>query len=116
MKWVVNKPVFILFYKDGDKGRLRTLDGTIELLVAVHCSWGTSEPRGETTACLDEPLAYRYLAPQGGTLRTMGVTVDRVWPFTEVIGNTGHLDIIFGHAICKNNGREVDLFEPRSRR
>lgn len=95
--------------------KIGTYDRAVELLVTVHCSRDTRELGGETTAGLDEPLARGYLAPQGRAFPAIRVIVDWVWTVAEVIRNASHLNIVVRHAVCKNDGREVDLLQPWSR-
>jgi len=87
------------------------LDRAIELLIAVHGSRNTSQPGGEVTASLDEPLACWHLAPQRGALRTIGIIVNRIWSLAEVFWDTSHLNIIIRHAIRKDDGREIELLQ-----
>ena len=99
----------------GKTATINTSDSATELFVVVQCSRDTGQLGRVVTASLDKPLACRHLTPQRGAFWTIGIVVDRIWPFTEIFGDASHLNIIVRHAISNNDRGEVDLLQMRGR-
>lgn len=88
-----------------------TLNGPVELAVAVECGWDTCEPAVVVVARLDETLTRRDLAPKCLALWSIRVRVDRVRAVASKFRNRRILDVRVRDTISNHHGCQVDLHE-----
>lgn len=88
-----------------------TLNGSVELAVAVECGWDTCEPVVVVVARLDETLTRRDLAPKCLAFWSIRVRVDRVRAVASKIRNRRILDVRVRDPISNHHGCQVDLHQ-----
>ena len=79
--------------------------------IAIKQSGYASQPRVEIITGFDEPLAGRNLGSQCHAFRTLGITVNGVRTFANIVCNCAHLDVGVCLSVRKDERLEVDLVE-----